>query len=526
MEISLAPPSLSQVPLSMHCLTQPSTSTLSQGNVTVLAPDTELNTQESILSKSSSLRPHCSDTTLTESGINVVDITKLMSLNSSKTPVKETNSSSTFTEHVQCKETKSDKTSIFEIKNEPSETPENISPAVDPSLGEVAVQSVESNQSFKDTTIFAPSSLTPGTRSKPSSSSSSSLPGVSLMAELFQNRRKRGMDAFSDAVSEEIEESQNSSVKKLKTEVNESVDVNDGRLFAGLRSSRSQTLQTGVSSHDPVIKNNNKFQAKFENEIEMDLASSPPSIAERMKPQVGPAKSDHQNQMLLEESSINVQGSSREGPIATSTQAGSKGFVSKILVSPVRADSAFISSRKRNQSCLTNNSTSEHSFTEQATNQDASQGDSVPIDTQIMQNSIKNMVAKGLFTPFTTPFTSLVSNRQEVAPASIFAATKGRRSTAPREIATDNLWIEDGAEENGVPVDGENPLGTQFDNPNSAKFKPVLTEDGFIKARTKPRLQVSCPTRSVLVAVSLCTVHPVVPSVTSQGPSLKCSKWC
>ena len=39
---------------------------------------------------------------------------------------------------------------------------------------------------------------------------------------------------------------------------------------------------------------------------------------------------------------------------------------------------------------------------------------------------------------------------------------------------------------------GEHPLGTQFEDPPPGKrYKPVLSEDGFIKARVKPKLEVS-----------------------------------
>ncbi len=43
----------------------------------------------------------------------------------------------------------------------------------------------------------------------------------------------------------------------------------------------------------------------------------------------------------------------------------------------------------------------------------------------------------------------------------------------------------------GVGGEGENPLGTQYEDPSqSKKYKPVLSGDGFILPRAKPTVEV------------------------------------
>ena len=358
----------------------------------------------------------------------------------------------------------------------------------------LAPQSVESNQSFQDASIFAPSSLTPASQSKPKGSGNTSLPGASLMTELFKGRRrKRGIESFADAVSEDIEESQNSAAKKLRREEDQK---GDSGLFGGLRSTRSQTHHTDTRAEDSVFKTADR--SPLQNETEKD---TPPTFS---SPKEGKGYTGAKNKTSKKVTPCESTGEFSnpiehvpEGPIATSTQAVAKASVKnqRIPVSPIVSDSPFISSRKQKRS-LINESTSESSLANQSeqnvpTKEAAGQSDSMFVDTLSTQKTTGIKRAPGMVTPFTSPFTCLSSSRREAAPASVFAATGGRRSKAPVQAEADDLWNKEAQDENGMRTDGENPLGTQFDDPGSTKFKPVLTEDGFIKARVKPKLQVS-----------------------------------
>ena len=71
-----------------------------------------------------------------------------------------------------------------------------------------------------------------------------------------------------------------------------------------------------------------------------------------------------------------------------------------------------------------------------------------------------------------TPFTSLV--------------TGGRRTKVNDEELT-NLWEEVG----GQQLDEENPLTSRANEEAPKKvYKPVCDENGFVRSRVKPRVQV------------------------------------
>ena len=110
---------------------------------------------------------------------------------------------------------------------------------------------------------------------------------------------------------------------------------------------------------------------------------------------------------------------------------------------------------------------------------------------------------------FASPFTFLATEASRIAPPGT-AIPLGRRSkaitnggvltTGGRDkivTAADALWAEEREEERergggASGFDGENPFGTQLNDDSSqiGVYKPVLAEDGFIRARSQPKLQV------------------------------------
>ena len=73
----------------------------------------------------------------------------------------------------------------------------------------------------------------------------------------------------------------------------------------------------------------------------------------------------------------------------------------------------------------------------------------------------------------------------------------------------------------GVGGEEENPLGTQYeDPPQSKKYKPVLSGDGFIVPRAKPTVEVCvcvCVCRELSTAP---TVHVAIIAQPLDGPCI------
>ena len=424
----------------------------------------------------------------------------------------------------------------------------------------LAPQSVEYNQPSQDTSIFAPSSLTPGSQSKSKGSGNTSLPGSSLMTqanvtilapdtELNSQRSILSFPKLSSAQpqSSDITQSDSSikivdniklasvqvpetpsgakssiqlpetpsgakssiqlpetpsgaksSAQNQKTKVTR-VKVEASKTSRATKSNSNQKITsffveasgTKLTGTDTTPRSGSIEMDVLYDDIELSLAEVKSKLTTDREIKDEYPSGAEQNRSDFSKPVLEPE---QEGPIATSTQAVTKASIKKpkIPVSPIGSDSPFISSRKRKRS-LVDKSTSESSLANQTeqnfpTNEAAGQSDSMFVNTQSTQKTMGN---KGLVTPFTSPFTCLSSSRREVARASVFAATGGRRSKPPVQTEADDLWNKEVQDVNGMGTEGENPLGTQYNEPGSAMFKPVLTVDGFIKARVKPKLQVS-----------------------------------
>ena len=100
--------------------------------------------------------------------------------------------------------------------------------------------------------------------------------------------------------------------------------------------------------------------------------------------------------------------------------------------------------------------------------------------TQHTQNTSKLATGTGLVTPFTCL----------TFPVGVVCSTGGKRMKASTSTNAD-IWNNDNGD--GTMLgrgggEGEDPLG--FQEPPRKNYKPVCTEDGFILARSKPKLQV------------------------------------
>ena len=112
--------------------------------------------------------------------------------------------------------------------------------------------------------------------------------------------------------------------------------------------------------------------------------------------------------------------------------------------------------------------------------------------TQHTQNTSKMATGAGLITPFTCL----------TVPAGVVCSTGGKRTKASTATTNDDIWDDENRDDLMLRRgEGENPLGSQ--EPPRKNYRPVYTDDGFIVARSKPKLLVGCAYVSTLVRPSL-----------------------
>ena len=390
----------------------------------------------------------------------------------------------------------------------------------------------------------------------------SPLPNSGLISEIFQNKskRKRGADVLDDDVvcledqGDEVkkkrrrEEEGRPVVKKTKVDPREgSQSVREapenhsvkeqgrGGLFGALQSKRKAKADSGVTklsrngaggvtgmetSTAQIPKSDSKpgSQSQRREAFELEASSAAtPQKEEKL------SYRDHFSRPL-DPMEKTPQVSSSNGDEAVVRKNSLSKTPVKMAAPPEGLLSPFLSTRKQKKKKTPEKQSSPHEGGEGkgvANQSTALRNLFSSTQGTATQNSPSSGPAECTPAPkrpaFASPFTFLATEASRVAPPGT-TIPLGRRSkaitnggvltTGGRDkivTAADALWAEEVEEERergggASGFDGENPFGTQLNDDSSqiGVYKPVLAEDGFIKARSQPKLQV------VVLCVCVC----------------------
>lgn len=331
--------------------------------------------------------------------------------------------------------------------------PQNISFAANRSEI-LAPQSMESNFSSLDpnASLLAANSLTPRSQdgAKPGKKS---LPDSEVISKLFRGkRRKRGV--------EETEEASQTQNKRpcLETEQRvkrEEQPASGASLFSGLQSTRSRGKQPTAKPATEITSDTSTFSAMENGSLTAAAVLSHPS-----EPKLLATRED----------------TTKERTPKTPERAGAESSLHPTTPTewpktPGRrsqhSSTPFLSTRRRKKSTpvVENTSTA------------ATPASCSVRHTGATENDTGASLRTGA-SQLTSPFTCLT------APL----AAGGKRTKAT-DTHADDLWTLDNDMNGPGGVDTESPLEWYGTTPRRV-YKPVLTEDGFICSRSKPKLQV------------------------------------
>ena len=535
----LPPPSLSQqLPLSYLTATNPlpCTQESSQANVTVYAPDTEL-TQQSLAARQKRRGGDGDGTTSQRDAVTKIDETILLGNKSPKpsaaggasanvaakgetldamsdigygiddrrfppaevkskldkkpllTSIRSFGESSPSSKSHHLKEppTQHGQQSLESVVEDSQPDSEILTNTVLPGLrkptvtslagnrgGVVAPFSVETNHSLpeSDPSILVPSTLTPRSQEK-------SLPDSGLISTLFKGKRRKRELIHDDGPQESQRESKRSrhvdSDHRREGLKNEQQSMGDptgaatgASLFSGPRSTRSRGKvkqpERGKTNDDGVGSETKETgTARLHHSV----------MAVRNK--AGPETEEERDEASLAATSKNVDKS-----LSLSTPRTPK----KRPREDHSSTSPFLSTRKHRkvEAIIIGPPTNEDDAN--ATTNTSTLGTAAasltdnPATlscTQHTQNTSKLATGTGLVTPFTCL----------TFPVGVVCSTGGKRTKASTSTNAD-IWNDDNTMLGRG--EGEDPLG--FQEPPRKNYKPVCTEDGFILARSKPKLQV------------------------------------
>ena len=555
---ALPAPSLSQMPHSMHTSTQdpshpsPSqhhTSTHSQTNITILAPDSELST----IAHSVQILPKHHSQDSTELNTSVIKVKESFMLPRKSSPVKRNTTSTNGSAVINASKSSSNSKNkaklplvdvLFDNSVELSQeevrskldtghhssrgplTSTQIPGNVDPprevpvpkstssesslvddsqpdhldrikdanvlpglksrtSLHDVSIigtkslceilapQSLESNRSSQDTSILAPNSLGTPISQEKRLKKKGSLPDALMMTKLFQGRRKKRGIETDTSTAGPVEERP---MKKQCLEIDSSQIAGNeegvtGQLFAGLKSKRGHPKQPVKLQDMEIVDNGVSAKGCDEHNVKEDAMNSCEGSSEPFKTPSKPSIRDRFSRPL-DSVADDVSNQSKNEVLCTPKKA---------VISPIGSSMPFLSTRKRKRTKSHEEDIKEDELKD--TNALTGPNDTFT-NTQCISKSVSQLV-------MTTPFTRLASmdTSKAVPPSSTVLNTGGKRTKV--RTADDEIWVE---EPSGLAanekMDEENPLGSQSDVVPSRVYRPVFTEDGFIEARTKPKLQV------------------------------------
>ena len=350
---------------------------------------------------------------------------------------------------------------------------------------------VDTNHSLPETepSILVPSSLPPRSQEK-------SLPDANLVASLFKGkRRKRGPDDSDSQESQReskrqhLDERSGGHDRKEDEKEQQSQTAGAG-LFSGLQSMRSKGRTKQLENRK--IHSNESVDSDV-------IETGTNRLFDSSKPRECSSANSTTEPKLVPFDPV--------APATTSETVGKPSSMPppKTPKTPKRrphedhsSTSPFLSTRK-------------HRKTE------ASQAAKSPCDTSMMTNtsvagSMTNTVAAFTDNPATLACTQLTQNTTGAGlitpftcltvPAGVVCGTGGKRTKASTTTTNNDIWDDENRDDLMLGRgEGENPLGSQ--EPPRKNYRPVYTEDGFIVARSKPKLLVNCAYVSTLVRPSL-----------------------
>ena len=342
------------------------------------------------------------------------------------------------------------------------------------------------SQPETEPSILVPSSLPPRSQEKP-------FPDTSLMASLFKGkRRKRGPSDSDSQESQRENKRQHLDTRSGSHEREEgekeqqsqrSVPTTGASLFSGLQSMRSKSRTKQVEIRK-IHSNESVGSVAMETETDRLLDSSRPRECSTTNSTTEPKLT------LLD-------------PPATTSEAVDKPSsmpppkTPKTPKTPKRrphesqsSTSPFLSTRKHRKTAASQ-AVKSPCDTSMETNTSAALMDN-PATLTCTQHTLNTSTGAGLITPFT----------HLTVPAGVICSTGGKRTKASTTSSNDDIWNDEGRDDLMLGRgEGENPLGSQ--EPPRKNYRPVVTEDGFIVARSKPKLLVGCASVSTLVRPSL-----------------------
>jgi len=336
--------------------------------------------------------------------------------------------------------------------------------------------SVETNHSLPETdpSVLVPSTLTPRSQEKP-------LPDSSFISTLFKGKRKKR--ELADSSSQESQrESKRRHVEddhrrgRVEKEQQSMGDVaaTGASLFSGSQTLRSRgrvkqlescVVGEGVGSETMEIGTNRLLDSA----VTVHSKTCRPASEEKHMPK---------DETTLVATSTTVGKSAslstpktpkkrqREEDSSTSPFLSTRKH-RKVEVSPAKEDDANVMTNTSALGCGSDGAT-------------LTDNPATLSCTQHTQNTSKLAAGTGLVTPFTCL----------TFPVGVVCSTGGKR-TKVSTSTNDDIWNDDNGD--GMMFgrggdEGEDPLGLQ--EPPRRNYKPVCTEDGFILARCKPKLQV------------------------------------
>ena len=349
------------------------------------------------------------------------------------------------------------------------------------------------NHSLPETepSILVPSSLPPRSQEKP-------FPDTSLMASLFKGKRRKRGPSDSDSQESQREnkrqhlDTRSGSYEREEGEKEQQsqrgVATAGAGLFSGLQSMRSKSRTKQVEGRK-IHSNESVDSVAMETGTDRLFDSSRPRECSNTKSTTEPKLVPLDTPATTSEAVDKPSSMSPPKTPKTPKTPKRRPRESHSSTSP------FLSTRKHRKTAAsqavkspcdtsmeTNMSAAGH-----MTNTAAALTDN-PATLTSTQHTLNTSTGAGLITPFTCL----------TVPAGVICSTGGKRTKASTTSSSDDIWNDEGRDDLMLGRgEGENPLGSQ--EPPRKNYRPVYTEDGFIVARSKPKLLVGLAYVSTLV---------------------------
>ena len=354
-----------------------------------------------------------------------------------------------------------------------------------PNMSEIlAPQSVESVQD-PGGSILAPSSLTPRSQDVLGGTEGKSLPDSDLISTLFKGMRKKRPNE-GEREREGLTESASSpkrqrleQERQRRGEKEEAKDTLGGGLFSGIqrtRGKRKLDTETVTSIGPAGGASETKTTAP---EVMTKLAPNRDTTSELPTLQTAEeVRAKKSTNHMVPPTTPTEDSGSTHGKRSRKRKAG-------------QSSSPFLSARKRRRSSreeacsMHDTSTSPHASPLRLRTHTQDRAPDTCTEATNTLPTVDTLKSTHAYSDLTSPFTCLA-----VPPG-----TGGKRTKVQDVDAhlSEDFWKD--SDQSRRDLDTENPLGPQ--EPPRRIYKPVCTDEGFIRPRTKPKLQVrGCVVRS------------------------------